>query len=143
MIHIPRKKGFVLALAIYFVILATITSVGIYAYSEYIMREAGIGKVSSTRGYYCSVAGARYAYILLQNQTSATGFGFVTAAMNSETKTLTIGPSSTGLGHDLNLSGNDTLTITAQECTATGSNPDNDPNWNLANPYKVTADFQS
>ena len=118
MIHISRKKGFILALALYFVILATITSVGIYAYSEHIVREARIGKTSSARGYYCSVAGARYAYILLQNPE--TNFGFNKpgrTGFDGETYTFTIGPSSTGLGHDLNLSGNDTITITVTEAT--------------------------
>ena len=142
MIRISDKKGFVLALAIYFVILAVITSIGLYTYSGYIVREAGIAKEVSVRGYYCAVAGVRYASILLKNPTTnlkkgspyVTSGEITTLAFNGETVTLTINQGSS-LGQDLLLSGNDSLIVTITEYN-TGAP------W-APNSYQVIADFNS
>ena len=114
MINISRKSGYALMLALLFVIVAAITSFGIYSYSEYIARDVRIAKKITTKGYYYSVAGARHAMILLKD--SVANFGFSTEAFNGEVKTITITGSAAGtLGADLGFSGSDTLKITARE----------------------------
>ncbi len=144
--RISHKKGFVLALAIYFMILAAITSVGMYAYAGYIMREVGIGKKASVRGYYCAVAGARYAYILLKDPVAklgptspyVTSNGITTLEHNGEIVTLTIGQSS-GLGQDLLLYGDDALTVTVEE---NSYNPSTGLwQWTPDDGYRVIATF--
>ena len=150
MIYFSRKKGFILVLAIYFLIIAAITSIGMYAYAYYIARQVWIGKMTSTRGYYCAVAGARYAYILLKDpldylmtpnghlpdpNITITGGSITTLPHNGETVTFTITPGST-LWLDLNMQGNDTLTVTIEEWN-TGIT-----DWTDGN-YRVTATFTS
>lgn len=136
MMNISRNNGYAIMAALLFVIIAAITSVGIYAYSGYIAREVRINKNSAARGYYYSVAGARYAQILLKDP--ATNFGFSTTAFNGEAKTVTVTGSAAGtLGADLNFSGNDTLTIKASEYNA--GDPSSTP-WEV-NSYQVETSF--
>jgi len=114
MINISRKSGYALMLALVFVVVAAITSFGIYSYSEHIAREVRVDKKIDAKSYYYSIAGARYAMILLENPV--TNFGFSTEAFNGEVKTIAITGSAAGtLGANLGFSGRDTLTITARE----------------------------
>ena len=139
MICILRKKGFALATAIYFVIIAAITSVGIYMYSSYMARETTIDKTNSTRGYYCALAGLRYAYILLKNPV--TNFSF-DAAMNGESKTINI-TNSNPLYNDLGLGASDSLSITVTEYNSDSPGDPKDPQYIPPNNYRVTATFSS
>ena len=119
MTNISYKRGYVLLMALLFIIIAVITSIGIYAYSGYIAREVRIDKRTATRSYYYSVAGARYAQILLKDPMAAGGFGFSSEAFDGEEKSVAITGNAAGtLGGDLGFSGADTLTITATEYTA-------------------------
>ena len=122
MINISHRRGYALIMALAFIIIACITSVGIYSYSLSIVREVRIEKKAATRSYYCSVAGARYAQIALKDPKDVTKFGFTDTTFNGEIKTITITGHAAGtLGADLNFSGNDTLTITATEINTTAN----------------------
>ncbi|MDO8536038.1 MAG: hypothetical protein Q7S30_03400 [Candidatus Omnitrophota bacterium] len=141
MIDISRKKGFVLAIAIYFVLLVAITSIGIYSYSEHIVREASVDKGAFTRGYFSAISGARYAYILLQDPKTNFGFdGVGHLGFDGETYTLTISPGPLGsIGSDLNLTANDRVIVVIKEYDK--NNPVSTP-WD-ANSYQVNATFIS
>jgi hypothetical protein len=116
MTNILRKRGFVLIMATLFIVIAVTASIGIYSYSEYIVHEVRTEKKAAAKSYYCAVAGARYAQIVLKNPTDVTRFGFTDTAFNGEIGTMIITGHAAGtLGADLNFSGNDTLTITATE----------------------------
>jgi len=116
MTNISHKSGFVLIMATLFIVIAVVASVGIYSYSEYIVHEVRTEKKAAAKSYYCAVAGARYAQILLKNPVANFGSGITDTAFNGEIGTKTITGRATGtLGEDLNFSGNDTLTITATE----------------------------
>ncbi|MDP2929213.1 MAG: hypothetical protein Q8O01_04025 [Candidatus Omnitrophota bacterium] len=120
MTNILHKRGFVLIMATLFIVIAVVASVGIYSYSEYIVHEVRTEKKAAAKSYYCAVAGARYAQIVLKNPMDVARFGFTTAAFNGETKTMTITGHAAGtLGEDLDFRGNDTLTITATEINTT------------------------
>jgi len=147
MIHISRKEGIVLALALYFIIIAAITSFGIYAYSSYIVEQVKINKSSFTRGYYYAIAGGRYMYVLLGDPLNklkgptpgpaapyVTSGGITTLPHDGETVTLTITPGS-ALGTDLKLNSNELITILIEEWK-TGSA------WTDGN-YRVTTTYRS
>jgi hypothetical protein len=162
MVNISRKNGFALALAIYFMILAAITSIGVYAYSSYIVREAKIDKGASVRGYYAVVAGARLAYILLKDPqtflvtnksyvTTKPGYSTLTTPQHDGQKVfLTINPSSTynGLGYELELRSGEKLEVTVEEYNSADHaimdeyNTDNpsSPQW-TPDHYRVIATF--
>jgi len=98
---------------------------GLYTYGYHITHEVAIQEPNSIRGYYASIAAARYAYLLLKNPT-ALPVSFNTAAIDDEplkeidlTETLRV---------DLNLTGNDSLRVQITERAAT-------------NDYQVTAIF--
>ncbi|MDP3791710.1 MAG: hypothetical protein Q8R38_06680 [Candidatus Omnitrophota bacterium] len=154
MINISLKKGFALALAIYFVILCAITSIGIYAYSGHIVRETVIDKGSSTRGYYYKIAGLRYAYIALKDPTTqlrgindpynlgdpglyvSSTLGISDLPHNGDKVTLTIGSDSLPLGAELHLKSNEIIKVSIEEWNTDVAE------WANGN-YKVTATYQS
>jgi hypothetical protein len=136
MINMANKKGYALMMALAFILLAAITSVGIYAYSGHIMRDIGIKKKSSTKSYYHSVSGARYAQILLKDPVA--NFGFSTEAFDGESKSVTITNAAGTVGADIGLAAGDTLTVTATEYnTAT---PASTP-WD-ANSYQIETSYK-
>lgn len=130
--NIKSQKGFALGLAISFVVLAAISSVAMYGAAFYLSNEVAVKDVDSIKGHYISMAGLRYANILLKNPTTAqpAGFGFSSIPSDGESHTLTYSPGDGSLGTDLNLTGNDLLTVTATYYSATGS-------------YTVSASFTS
>ncbi len=65
--RIKSKKGFVLALIMIFVIIAMISSIGLYLSTEFLAREIRAKEVRHIQGYYADIAGLRYASILLRN----------------------------------------------------------------------------
>lgn len=115
------KKGFALAMALYFVVITGITSIGIYTYAFYVARESAVEGPGSIRGYYMAIAGLRYAAILLKDPTA--NFNF-----NNGPVTLS-GQAYTDFEDNLGLSGNETLTVTVERLPA--------------NTYQITADFNS
>jgi hypothetical protein len=144
-INISNKKGIILGLAIYIVLIAAITSVGMYAYAYHIERNINIHKASSTRGYFFALAGARYMYVLLPNTTAnltsgksgVIAGGLSTMAHDGETVTYAITPTST-LGTKLNplaLIGNEKVTVLVEEWIDGKS-------WTNGN-YQVTATYSS
>ena len=146
---LKSKKGYALIMALFFVIISAITSLGLYTYAYYVSNQVGIQEPASSRRYYASIGGARYAYILLKDplvnlkgSPSAapyvTGGGITTLAHDGETVTLTI-TSTSALGIDLDLMGNETLTITIQEYDPVNPpDPLKDPAWAPGN-YKLTS----
>jgi len=125
--NIRNKKGFVLALALYFVIISMITSVALYTYAFHVARESGIQDPASARSYYAAIAAARYASILLASPTTnlasnslyVTSGGITTDAHNGEFVIMTILPGSP-LGLDLNMPSNNSITIRIDEFNGTG-----------------------
>lgn len=131
--NIKSQKGFALGLAISFVVLAAISSVAMYSAAFYLSNEVAVKDVDSVRGHYISMAGVRYANILLKNPTLAqpAGFGFTSdPPPNLENQTLLFYPGDGSLGTDLNLTGNDLLAVTATYFSATAN-------------YTVSASFTS
>jgi hypothetical protein len=112
--RLSSKKGYIMAMAIYYVIIAALTSVGVYSYAYYISKEIKVDDVSHIKGYYSGMGGLRYASILLRDPTSATGFGFsANPPPAGQSRTITIASTTAVIGADLGLTGRNTLTITA------------------------------
>lgn len=129
--NIKSQKGFALGFAIFFVVLAAISSVAMYSAAFYLSNEVTVKDLDPMRGHYISMAGMRYAKILLKNPTTAppAGFGFSSTPLDGESHTLIYWSGDGLLGTDLNLTGNDLLTVTATYFSATG--------------YTVSASFTS
>lgn len=132
--NIKSQKGFALGFAIFFVVLAAISSIAMYSAAFYLSNEVTVKDMDSVRGQYISMAGLRYGKILLRSPTTAppAGFGFSGNPLtdNGVSKTLTFSPGDGSLGTNLSLTGNDSLTVTATYSSATGS-------------YTVSASFTS
>ena len=64
---IKSKKGFALAMAIMFLIILMISSIGLYLSTEFLAKETRGQEIEYIRGYYAAMAGLRYAYILLRD----------------------------------------------------------------------------
>lgn len=130
--NIKSQKGFALGFAIFFVVLAAISSVAMYSAAFYLSNEVTVKDLNSVRGHYISMAGIRYAKILVKYPMTAppAGFGFTSdPPPNGESRPLTFSPGDGRLGTDLSLTGNDLLTVTATYSSATG--------------YTVSASFTS
>ena len=65
-----NKNGSVLIMAIIFVIVAIITSIGLYGSAYYAFKTHGMDDVKRARGYYAALGGIRYATILLKKGTT-------------------------------------------------------------------------
>lgn len=130
--NIKSQKGFALGFAIFFVVLAAISSIAMYSAAFYLSNEVTVKDLNSVKGHYISMAGLRYAKILLKNPTTAqpAGFGFSSTPLEGDSRTLTYSPGDGSLGADLNLTGNDSLTVTATYSSA-------------ASNYTVSASFTS
>ena len=115
--NLISRKGFVLPIVIFFIILSFITSIGLYAACYYISKEIAIDEPNYIRGYYAALAGARYAYILLRDPTSVTGFHFDTTWSAGESRTLYIHSDQNhgAFKNNIGLRDNDALIITATE----------------------------
>ena len=71
---IKSKKGYALILAMVFLIILGISSIGLYTSTTHFARETGVEEVLYTRGYYASIAGLRLAATLLEDPTANLGF---------------------------------------------------------------------
>gem|GEM_PF-2561390 len=69
-----NKKGYALMLAILLVIILAISGLGLYYSIEHLAKEIRIKEVNRIKGYYCAVAGLRYAAILLRDSAGNLGF---------------------------------------------------------------------
>ena len=121
--NIRSQKGFALGFAIFFVVLAAISSVAMYSSAFYLSNEVTVKDLNSVKGHYISVSGLRYAKILLRSPTTAppAGFGFSGTPSGGESHTLTFQPGDgKSFTSDLSLTGNDLLTVTATYYSATG-----------------------
>lgn len=127
------KKGYALAYTMYFILLAAVTSVGVYNHAYYISKEAHVQKPVSLRGYYAAIAAERYAAILMKNPQANFGFD---AEFNGETVTIGLPEA---LRQDLCLRSSEDLAITVTEYNSTS--PQETP-W-APNTYEVRATFRS
>ena len=119
--NIRSQEGFALGFAIFFVVLAAISSVAMYSAAFYLSNEVTAKDVDSVRGHYISMAGIRYAKILLKDPIA--GFGFSSdPPPNGQIRTLTFSPGDgKSFTSDLGLTGNDLLTVTATYYSATSN----------------------
>jgi len=76
------KKGYILAMAMYFMIIAAIMSVGIYAYAYYISKETTLDEINRIKGYNAAMGALRYTWILMGDPVA--NFGFITPEANGE-----------------------------------------------------------
>ena len=74
--NIRSKKGFVLPMVIFFVVLAALTSIGIYTSGYFVTKELRVEEVSYVKGYFICVAALRYTYVRLQEQLNFVGYSF-------------------------------------------------------------------
>ena len=122
--NIRSQKGFALGFAIFFVVLAAISSIAMYSSAFYLSNEATMKDLNSVRGHYISMAGLRYAKILLKTPTTDQPAGFDFSGdppPDGESRTLTFSPGDgKSFTSDLSLTGNDLLTVTATYYSATG-----------------------
>jgi len=65
--NLKSKKGYALVMALLFVIILAISSLGLYRSVEYLAKEIRIKETKHIRGYYYGIAGLRYAAILLRD----------------------------------------------------------------------------
>jgi len=126
-VNIRSKKGYVLPIAIFFVVLAALTSIGIYANGYFVTREIRVDEVSYVRGYFLSVAALRYAYIRLQDPSSLTFTNHVATLNDAGYTTF-----KTNIG----LSGNENLVVTIERWH------EGVTEWN-AGEHKVSATYSS
>ena len=139
--NIKSKKGFILAAAMLFIIIAGITSIGVYANSFYFAREAA-QEVNSIRGYYLSLAGERYAYILLKDPGSlGLSSDLNTTGMQGKSVTINIDSDSrySAFKNDIGLAAGEKLAITITEYSS--SNAQGDSTWG-STCYKVSASYK-
>jgi len=73
MVDIKSRRGYILALAIIFMVVMAIVSIGMYAQAVYSTKEVRVDEVGQTRGYYAGVAALRYASILLRDPVALFG----------------------------------------------------------------------
>ncbi len=64
------QKGYSLIIVILILTIFLTSNVGLQAYIQNLFREVGFEEVERTKGYYLSLAGLRYASILLKDPTS-------------------------------------------------------------------------
>lgn len=114
--NIKSQKGFALGFAIFFVVLAAISSIAMYSSAFYLSNEVTVKDLNSVKGHYISMAGLRYAKILLKDPVA----NFGSDVNDGQPHTLTFSPGDGSLGTDLNLTGDDLLTVTATYSSATG-----------------------
>lgn len=125
--NIKSQKGFALGFAVFFVVLAAISSVAMYSAAFYLSNEVTVKDLNSVRGQYISMAGLRYAKILLKDPVA----NFGSTVNDGQPHTLTFSPGDgKSLTSDLSLTGNDSLKITATYSSA-------------ASNYTVSASFTS
>lgn len=144
------KKGFLLAMAVYFMIVAGLTSIGLYMFAFQVSREAGIYGPKSVRSYYIGVAALRYAYIFLVDPTHRLtnpekGGTAWTSAWDGDTATLNItsGSNYDEFYRDLELTSSEALSITIDEYDTNASDVDrHEPNI-LPNNYRITINYNS
>lgn len=67
---IKSLKGYSLIIIVLILTIFLTSNVGLRAYIQHIFREIGVEEVEHTKGYYLTLAGLRYASILLQHDTS-------------------------------------------------------------------------
>lgn len=135
--NLKSKKGYALVLAILFMIISAITSVGLYTYAYHVSKQIAIEEPVHNRKYYASIGATRYAYILLENPKVnlgpaaqyVTSGGITTDEHDGENVVLSITPSIAGIGADLNLIGNDSITITILEYNDPVSTPWSENNY--------------
>lgn len=128
---LKSKKGFALAYVMYFIIIAAITSVGVYSHACYLSKETAVRKPVSLRSYYAAIAAQRYVLILLKNPT-AEPLSLQTAAFDGESVIRDITDS---LRQPLGLKTNEHITVTITE-KGPGNQIDTDS-------YEVRATFTS
>ena len=115
--NIRSQKGFALGFAIFFVVLAAISSIAMYSSAFYLSNEVTVKDLNPVRGHYISVAGLRYAKILLKEPVA----NFGPNVNDGLPHTLTFQPGDgKSFTSDLSLTGNDLLTVTATYYSATG-----------------------
>lgn len=70
--NIKSKKGYALIMAIIFIIILAISSIALYNSVTHVGRDLKIKEKRYVRGYYATIAGLRYASILLRNPAALT-----------------------------------------------------------------------
>lgn len=137
---IKSKKGFVLAMAIMFTIIAMMLSIGLYTSVEHVVKETKLHEREYVKGHYAAIAGLRYAAILLRNpvslfgDTDHDGEAYVVVGDEHDPNFGTGNPTTEDFFQDIGagLIGNTPLTITITEY-----DPLN-PEW-TQDEYQVTA----
>ena len=65
--NIKSKKGYALVMASIFIIILAISSIALYNSVTHVGRDLKVKEKRYVRGYYATIAGLRYASILLRN----------------------------------------------------------------------------
>lgn len=102
------KKGFVLIIVMVFSIITLVASAALFMGISATYKVAGVGEAQSIKGYYAAHAGARYAYVMLQDPAIMSQ---LVADGNSVTVHANAAPYDT-LYADLNLQAPHDITIT-------------------------------
>ena len=68
--NIKSKKGYVLVFAAIFTLTLMIASWGLWTYVSHLVQETKVEEYHSIQGYYATVAGLRYGYLLLRDPSA-------------------------------------------------------------------------
>lgn len=145
--RLKSNKGSALIMAMFFITICVITSVGIYAHAFHLSKETSIVDTDRLKDYYSGLAGVRYAYILLNDPVNnftpavisgATITGGITTLShdNHESVVVEFG-SGSSLAQKIGLAEGKKLTVTIEEWDSAKAAAYGDLQW-VDGTYRVT-----